>query len=43
MSVLKIKTINGHECYIEEEDLQHYKGAEVLEEDAVPEPEGDEE
>jgi hypothetical protein len=34
--MLKIKTTNGHECYIEDEDLKHYKNAEVLEEDADP-------
>lgn len=28
--MLLIKTINGHECWIEDEDLVHYKNAEVL-------------
>lgn len=42
MSVLKIRTINGHECFIEEEDLKHYKDAEVLsgdDEQEIEEPE----
>jgi hypothetical protein len=31
MAQLKIRTVNGHECFIEDEDLKHYKDAEVLE------------
>lgn len=33
--VIKIRTVNGHECLIEEEDLKHYKGAVRLDEEAV--------
>lgn len=35
MATIKIRTVNGHECFIEEEDLKHYKDAVVLEGDAV--------
>jgi hypothetical protein len=32
MSVLRIKTKAGNECWIDSEDLKHYREAEVLEE-----------
>lgn len=45
MSVLKIKTEAGNECFIDSEDLKHYPNAEVLEgeEDAVSDEGGEEE
>jgi len=35
--MLKIKTNNGTTCYIEDQDLQHYKDAEILEKNVTPE------
>lgn len=47
--MLRIKTANGHECFIEDDDLKHYVNAEVLATDvevptdAVSGAEGEEE
>lgn len=31
--MIKIRTVNGHEAYIEKEDLKHYVDAEILEDE----------
>jgi hypothetical protein len=33
--MIKIRTNNGHECFIEKEDLKHYVDATVLEDEEV--------